>query len=216
MQRFGDGLCALMVASGVLLGACSRSTPGNGLAPAWPASLRPVGDGYPVDGAPCRRVGESEATIDFLDDSATLVGCPDGTDVTNLGGKTLTTIDGITLVSIPAGDASGGNDALVEGTSYHATASVRCDGVRGQTGPRCPAGVKRRAKNGLTVVEVSLPDGGLRSLYFGESCEFAGADSPRPGDPTAPAPKALRRDDTTVVILGGESYEIPDVFVIGD
>jgi len=67
----------------------------------WPDTLKPLGDGYPAAGAPCRRVGESVATIDFLDHTALLVGCPTHGEATQLGGKVIATVDGITLVSVP-------------------------------------------------------------------------------------------------------------------
>lgn len=67
----------------------------------WPASLRVVGDGYPKPGDPCRVIGESDATSDFLDDSATLAGCLSAEDAAGLGGKVVATIDGVTLVSVP-------------------------------------------------------------------------------------------------------------------
>ena len=41
------------------------------------------GTGYRADGDPCRRVGESGFTNQFLSDSADLVGCP--ADQENLG-----------------------------------------------------------------------------------------------------------------------------------
>ncbi|MBD8723763.1 hypothetical protein IFT43_10400 [Oxalobacteraceae sp. CFBP 13708] len=68
---------------------------------AWPHSLTLVGDGFPASGAPCRRVGESAATIDFLDHTAILVGCPTDGDAMQLGGRLVATVDGITLVSVP-------------------------------------------------------------------------------------------------------------------
>jgi hypothetical protein len=67
----------------------------------WPNTLTPLGDGFPASGAPCRRVGESAATIDFLDHTTILVGCPTQDDAIRLGGKVIATVDGITLVSIP-------------------------------------------------------------------------------------------------------------------
>ena len=73
-----------------------------------PASLAPFGNGYPNDGDPCRRLGESEATIEWLDDSATLVGCPTAAAAAALGGSTVAELDGVNVVSIPTGDANAG------------------------------------------------------------------------------------------------------------
>ena len=83
----------------------------------WPKSLNPFGDGYPNAGDECRKVGESASTVNYLDDSATLVGCPSAEAAAALGGNVVATIDGITLVSIPAGDAMTGPAAALEPAS---------------------------------------------------------------------------------------------------
>lgn len=90
-----------------LLSACQRAeptatdTPPQATPPA--SSLVLFGNGYPTDGAPCRRVGESEATSQWLDHTADLVGCPDAASASALGGKIVATIEGMTVVSVPRG-----------------------------------------------------------------------------------------------------------------
>jgi hypothetical protein len=84
------------------------------IATVWPASLNVFGDGFPNAGDPCRRVGESAATANFLDDSAILVGCfGDATKepaaaLIAAGGKAVGSVDNVTLISITQGDANVG------------------------------------------------------------------------------------------------------------
>jgi|GEM_PF-1256559 len=74
---------------------------------AWPDSLRVIGDGYPSTGDPCRRVGETAATSNYLDDSAMLVGCPGDSSsaaaiaITEGGNAHVVGVaDGVTLISV--------------------------------------------------------------------------------------------------------------------
>ncbi len=224
----------ISVAIALLLSACQRSDDSGGVAttpavvaatapaasPTWPASLSVVGDGFPSPGDPCRRIGESAATADFLDDSASLAGCHSADDAARLGGTVVATVDGVTLVSVPAsaavpGDGDGQGDAKVAGTDYNATAQIRCAGYKDAPAGMCDAGVVRGTETG-TFVEVTLPDGRKRTIFFNKDGSFL-AFSTAQSDGTAALPSASSRDgDTTIATLGTERYEIPDAFVMGD
>jgi hypothetical protein len=179
-----------------------------------------MGDGFPNPGDACRRIGESEATVDYLDHTATLAGCLSSEDATQLGGTVVATIDGVTLVSVPgtpatAGDGDGQGDATVAGTPYHATAQIPCAGYEGAPAGMCDAGVVRGTETG-TYVEVALPDGRKRTIFFNNDGSFL-SFSTAEADGTAAMEIASRREgDTTIATLGTERYEIPDAFVQGD
>lgn len=187
---------------------------------AWPASLRVVGDGFPNPGDPCRVIGESEATADFLDHTATLAGCLSAADAATLGGRVVATVDGVTLVSVPVaaampGDGDGQGDAMVPGTRYHATAQVRCSGYQGAAAGICDAGVVRGTETG-TYVEVALPDGRTRTIFFNSDGSFLSFSTAQADGTAAMAISSSREGDTTIATLGTERYEIPDAFVMGD
>ncbi|HPU14716.1 MAG TPA: hypothetical protein PK808_01425 [Polymorphobacter sp.] len=125
--------CGLMLA--LVLAACSQPAPSSSEKAAaappafvWPASLGPFGDGYPDSGAPCRRLGESPLTSNYLDDSAILVGCPGaafGTAaaavITTRHGRVVGNAQGVTLISIPQGDANQGMPAAADAATAGAT-----------------------------------------------------------------------------------------------
>lgn len=221
--------------SGVLiLAACGQpkadSAPAEAPAApaAIPASLAPFGEGYPNAGDPCRRLGESAATANWLDDSAVLVGCPTAEAAAALGGRVVETVEGVTVVSIPTGDANAGmpsaqpgdgdsqGDAKVEGTDYNATAELPCAVDGGDTKLRCKAGVKRNwGEDGTTIVTVTRPDGGSRSIFFKDGKALS-ADGAQADGSAAYAFKAERAGDETRISFGPERYVVPDVFVQGD
>lgn len=187
---------------------------------AWPASLVVVGDGFPGPGDPCRIIGETAATIDYLDHTATLAGCLSADDAAALGGRLVATVDGVTLVSVPtaaprAGDGDGQGDARVAGTKYHATAQIRCSGYKGAAEGMCEAGVVRGTGTG-TYVEVMLPDGRMRTIFFKDDGSFLSFSVAEADGTAAMEIDSRREGDTTIATLGAERYEIPDAFVQGD
>lgn len=186
----------------------------------WPASLNVMGEGFPDPGDACRKIGESEATVNYLDDSATLVGCLSAADAEMLGGSVVATIDGVTLVSVPstearAGDGDGQGDARVAGTNYNATAQIRCAGYKGAAAGMCEAGVVRGTETG-TYVEVTLPDGVQRTIFFNNDGSFLSFSAAEADGTAAMESGSSREGDTTIATLGSERYEIPDAFVQGD
>jgi hypothetical protein len=186
----------------------------------WPASLNVMGNGFPNAGDACLRIGESEATVNYLDDSATLVGCLSADDAAKLGGTVVATVDGVTLVSVPnkaaiAGDGDGQGDAKVAGTNYNATAQIRCAGYKDAPAGRCEAGVVRDAETG-PYVEVTLTDGAQRTIFFNQDGSFLSFSTAQADGTAAMKTASSREGDTTIATLGTERYEIPDVFVQGD
>lgn len=186
----------------------------------WPSTLNVVGDGFPAAGAPCRIIGETAATVDFLDDSATLVGCLAKTDADKLGGRQVGVVDGVTLVSVPTrppmpGDGDGQGDAKVAGTDYSATAPIKCSGYKGAPSGMCDAGVKRDAETG-PYIDVTLPGGGQRTLFFEKSGKFLTINSNQADGSAAYEVKSVRKGDTQYISAGPERYEVPDVFLQGD
>lgn len=186
----------------------------------WPASLTVVGDGFPNPGDVCRKIGETAATVNYLDDSATLAGCLTAEDAAKLGGKVVGEVDGVTLVSVPAGattagDGDGKGDAKVAGTNYNATAKIRCSGYKTAAAGMCDAGVVRNTETG-TYVDVTLPGDVKRTIFFNKDGSFLSFGTAE-ADGTSKMKAASKREgDATIATLGTERYEIPDVFVRGD
>jgi hypothetical protein len=203
--------------------------PASAAAVTIPASLAPFGDGYPNAGDACRRLGEAEATREWLDDSADLVGCPTAEAAAALGGRTVATVEGITVVSVPSGSASSNaepgaetgdgpgssTDAMVPGTNFNATAPIRCSADGSAPTATCQAGVRRRAgPRGETFVEVTRANGAMRVLYF-DGTRATGADSAEADGSAAYGFRARRQGDDTIIEYGPERYVVPDALIEG-
>jgi hypothetical protein len=100
-------------------------------------------------------------------------------------------------------------DALVPGTSYHASAKVKCVPAFETTPRECDAFVIRRGFDGTATIDIP-GSAGKRSILFVK------------GKPTASNAQAMdvltseRKGDVTIVKLGtSERYEIPDALVTG-
>ena len=123
-------------------------------------------------------------------------------------------------VSVPdgagtAGIGDGRGDAKVAGTTYNATAQVRCAGYKGAAAGSCPAGVVRDTETGPHV-EVNLPDGMKRTILFNKDGSFLSFSTAQADGTAAMKISSRREGDTTIAMLGDERYDIPDVLIQGD
>jgi len=110
---------------------------------------------------------------------------------------------GAALVPLPARD-----DAVVPGTAFHATATVRCGLPYQPDVHECEAGVIRYDHGGTATVELRGPRGFVRRILFVKG-------RPTATDAIEP-PASTRSGDTTTVTIGmDERYEVPDALVTG-
>ncbi|WP_108662950.1 DUF992 domain-containing protein [Acuticoccus kandeliae] len=117
-------------------------------------------------------------------------------------------VDG--AASSPAAPAAREGDALVPGTEYHATGTVKCT-VGGSTEQDCAFGVTRGAKNGDGDVHITQPNGAMRVIFF-EDGEAVGADA---SEADGGAFSVVREEDISIVTVGDETYEIVDAIIFG-
>ena len=110
----------------------------------WPDTLRVMGDGYPKSGDPCRRLGETAATSNFLDHTAVLIGCPGdatsaaATSITaNGSARVVGAADGVTFISVPgtsaAASRTGGPTSFAGNITGNAIATHRFTASEGDT-----------------------------------------------------------------------------------
>ena len=98
-------------------------------------------------------------------------------------------------------------DAVVPGTSFHASAKIKCVPFLETSARECDAFVTRRGFDGTATVEIPQASGRRRILFVkGQAVASDATDTL----------SATRQGDVTVVKLGAdERYEVPDALVSG-
>jgi hypothetical protein len=114
-----------------------------------------------------------------------------------------------------AGDGDSQGDAKVPGTNYNATAQISCAGYNGAAAGMCDAGVIRNGADGTTV-EVTLADGTKRMIFFNPDGSFLSFGTAEADGTSSMAISSEKKGDVTIAKLGTETYEIPEVLVLGD
>jgi hypothetical protein len=98
-------------------------------------------------------------------------------------------------------------DALVPGTPFHATASVKCAPPFSANVTSCDAGVIRRGLDGTATVQVRWPQG-VRHILFVKG-------EPIATDSAQPITSTKTEDMNKVTIGGDEMFDIPDALLTG-
>ena len=169
-----------ILAGTLLLAGCGRSEASSeppseleettaALAPGqFPASLAAFGKGYPQDGDPCRKLGDSDTTANWIDDSSVLVGCPTRESADALGASIVDMVDGFFLVSVSIHKEAGEQaKSLAKAGNFDAADTVSCAVGDPREVEECAAGVKREwGPERSTLVEVTKPDGSKRAIFF--------------------------------------------------
>jgi hypothetical protein len=110
---------------------------------------------------------------------------------------------GEAIAALPAS-----KDALVQGTRFHASASILCKPPFEDKTTNCDAGVIRRGFDGTATVEVRLPSASPRHILFIKG-------KPVASDAQSPV-TFTRRQETSIVRMGDDEwYEIPDALITG-
>jgi hypothetical protein len=99
-------------------------------------------------------------------------------------------------------------DALIPGTSIHASAKVKCVPFLETKQQECDAFIVRRGFDGTATVEIPQAASGRRRILFVKG-------QPVASDSTDPLTFTRQGDVTTVKLGTDERYEIPDALVTG-
>lgn len=161
-----------------------------------PSTSAPVVIAF-ADGTVLRNLGCQDAE----DRTWCEVAQPDGDGVHGwAAGDFLIESDFVEAASAPT------TDALVPGTPFNATGIILCAPTMDAPSADCTFGVIRTG-NGSGSVEVQLPDGGARTIYF-ENGEAVSSDSDEQIG-------FARNGDTMIINIGQEHYEMPDAVLFG-
>lgn len=115
----------------------------------------------------------------------------------------------------PAQRTEADGDALVENTGFNATGTVPCVTRAGWAMRECAAGVVR-SRDGSAVVTIFHPEGRSREILFGPDKRATGVRTAEADGSDRQPFSATRGANATIVRLGPERYEIPDIMVQGD
>jgi len=94
-----------------------------------------------------------------------------------------------------------------------ATAEVPCT-MRGARETRCPATAMRGTEQ--IAIEVRWPGGRIRTLLFDPKGKFVTAATAQADGSAAYRITSRRSGDWTTIIVGPETYRVPDAFILGD
>lgn len=94
-----------------------------------------------------------------------------------------------------------------------ATADVPCT-MHGARETRCPAAAMRGAEQ--IAIEVRWPGGRVRTLLFDAKGKFVTAATAQADGSATYRITSHRSGDWTTIIVGPETYRVPDAFILGD
>jgi hypothetical protein len=114
----------------------------------------------------------------------------------------------VTVTGQALAPTAASKDALVPGTSFHASAKIACVPFLETKPQQCDAFVVRRGFDGTATVEIPQAASGRRRILFVKG-------QPVAPDSTDPLTFTRQGDVTTVKLGTDERYEIPDALVTG-
>jgi hypothetical protein len=112
-------------------------------------------------------------------------------------------VSGQALAALPSA-----KDARVNGTPFHATATVPCQTPGAAAGSQCQAGVIRRGHDGTATVTLHGAGGLIRQLLLVKG-------QPVASDSAQPISASRHGDVLTISVGSDERYDVPDALLTG-